>query len=84
MNDMLISDWLLRSFVLLDCGGVDVALVRYYLECFLSSGECSFLSARIRFLFVFSLSVVLSFENAAVVKVFDWLVIIWEINKFVH
>lgn len=83
MNDMLISDWLLRSFVLWDCGGVDVALVRYYLECFLSSGEC-FLSARTHFLFVFSLSVVLSFENAAVVKVFDGLVIIWQINKFVH
>ena len=83
MNDMLISDWLLRSFELWDSDGVNTALVRYHLECFLSAGKF-FLSARTRFLFFFSLSVVLSFEDTAVVKVFDRLVIIRQINKFVH
>ena len=83
MNDMLISDWLLRSFELWDSCSVDVALVRYHLECFLSPRKC-FLSVRIRLLFFFSLNVVLSFQDAAVVKVFYWLVIIRQINKFVH
>ena len=83
VNDMLISDWLLRSFELWESGGVNVALVRYHLECFLSTGKL-FLTARTCFLFFFSLSVVLPFKDAAVVKVFDWLVIIRQINKFVH
>lgn len=60
VNDMLTSDWLLRSFELWDGGAVDVALVRYQLECFLSPRKC-FLSSRTRFLFFFSLNVVLSF-----------------------
>lgn len=76
MNDMLTSDWLLRSFKLRDSGGVYVTLVGCHMEHVLSS--------RPRFLFFFSWRVVLPFQDAAVVKVFDWLVIIRQINKFVH
>lgn len=83
VNDMLTSDWLLSSFVFWDNVGVDVAWVRYHLECFLSARKCV-LSSKTRFLFFFSWNVVLSFPDAAVVKVFYWSVIIRQINKFVH
>ena len=83
MNDMLTSDWLLRSFEFWENAGVDVAWVRYHLECFLSAREF-FLSFKTRFLFFLFWSVVLSFQDAAVVKVFYWFVIIRQINKFIH
>lgn len=77
VNDMLTSDWLLRSFELRDRGGAHVALVGDYLE--------HFSWRRSRFFVFFRFSVVLSaFQDAAVEKVFDWLVIIRQINKLVN
>lgn len=69
VNDMLTSDRIMS-------GGAYVAFVGNHLEHI----PCG----RIRFLFFFSLSGVHFFQDAAVIKVFDWLVVIRQINKFVN
>lgn len=76
VNDMLIFDWFLSSFVFWDNVGVDVVWVRYYLECFLFVRKCV-LFFKICFLFFFSWNVVFFFLDVVVVKVFYWFVIIW-------
>jgi len=75
---MLTPDWLLLNFALRDCGidSGDVVMAGNHLEGF----TCGMVSSVGFLSFIHAVHL----QYSTVIKVFDWLVVVWQVYEFVN